>query len=126
MERNLPQEADISLISGGKFDYIIHNDSLTAIDRTNNSNVATFSTDKFANAFEMMKSSNGNLFEIAETLKELNVNVGKVEIDSPDFKGNVNQLSNMISEKLGYDVTVEVNGITSGNTNSKDENFDIT
>lgn len=126
MERNLPQEADISLISGGKFDYIVHKDSLTAIDRTNNSNIATFSTDKFANAFEMMKSANGNLFEIAETLKKLDVNVGKVEIDSPDFRGNVKQLSNIISEKLGYDVTVEVNGITSGNTDSKDENFDIT
>lgn len=126
MERTLPQEADISLISGGKFDYLIHKDSLTAIDRTNNSNIATFSTDKFANAFEMMKSSNGNLFEIAETLKELNVNVGKVEIDSPEFKRDVKQLSNMISEKLGYDVEVEVNGIPSGNTDSKDENFDIT
>ena len=32
----------------------------------------------------------------------------------------------MISEKLGYDVKVEVNGIPSGNTESKDENFDIT
>ena len=72
-----------------------------------------------------MKSANGNLFEIAETLKELNVNVGKVEIDSPEFKGDVKQLSNMISEKLGYDVKVELNGITSGNTGSKDENFDI-
>lgn len=125
MERNLPQKTDISLISGGKFDYLIHKDSLTAIDRTNNSNIATFSTDKFANAFEIMKSANGNLFEIAETLKELNVNVGKVEIDSPEFKGDVKQLSNMISEKLGYDVKVELNGITSGNTGSKDENFDI-
>lgn len=119
LEHNL----DTKKLGKGKFDYEIRDNKVVAKDRTNFENYAVFTVERTPSVIDVMTSVNNNILDVADMLRSYDIDVSKVEIVSPDFKGNIKTVNDKISEKLG-DIEISFNNISNKN-DSLDENFDI-
>ena len=120
LEHNL----DTKKLGKGKFDYEIRdNKVVVAKDRTNFENYAVFTVDRTPSVIDVMTSANNNILDVADMLRSYDIDVSKVEIISPDFRGNIKTVNDKISEKLG-DIEINFNNV-SNKKDSHDENFDI-
>lgn len=119
LEHNL----DTKKLGKGKFDYEIRDNKVVAKDRTNFENYAVFTVDRTPSVIDVMTSVNNNILDVVDMLRSYDIDVSKVEIVSPDFKGNIKTVNEKISEKLG-DIEINFNNV-SNKSDSHDENFDI-
>lgn len=119
LEHNL----DTKKLGKGKFDYEIRDNKVVAKDRTNFENYAVFTVDRTPSVIDVMTSANNNILDVADMLRSYDIDVSKVEIISPDFRGNIKTVNDKISEKLG-DIEINFNNV-SNKSDSHDENFDI-
>ena len=79
--------------------------------------------DRTPSIIDIMTSVNNNILDVADMLGSFDIDISKVEIVSPDFKGNIKTVNDKISEKLG-DIEINFNNV-SNKSDSHDENFDI-
>ena len=114
---------DTKKLGKGKFDYEIRDNKVIAKDRTNFENYAIFIVDRTPSVIDIMTSENNNILDVTDMLRSYDIDVSKVEIISPDFKGNIKTVNEKISEKLG-DIEINFNNVSS-KSDSIDENFDI-
>lgn len=107
----------------GKFSYEILDDRIIAKDRTNIENYAVFTVDRTPSVIDLLATEGRNMLDVVNMLQNLDVDILKVDITAPDFKGDMDNVTQKITEKTG-NIEIIFNNISS-REDSTYENFDI-